>query len=682
MDLILRTELGDFDLYGSEPIVQTLGIFSFEDITSRSGDYSNSFKLPLTNNNRRLIEYADFFPSVNTSPYKRINIKIIVEGFDFKSGFLAIEEVSDSIKASFYTGNTNFYAKLKEVKLTELDWSQYNHIWNYTNAVASSANNGGYIYPLISYNGQTLSGNTVDIRKVLPSTYVKTIFRKIIEYTEYTFIDDFDTTDIIKSVLPYSKKNPQYTAAQLLLNSLVGTNTATQTFTESVVYNYDTNSNSSQFFNFELFSNVGVNTIAPGTGTYYDNANDVYEIVITGMYSLSTFIDFVDYGVPSSSFSTYSFNSYTSDFLIPPFVFDINSFVQIIKTSPSGDFIVQDFNITAGSTISDTIFCQQGDIIQFRYGQRGTIICQVDTSIASTYNNFTFTLFPTIKTTATLDVALQAEIVFGGFIPYNVILPEITASNFFKDICIRFGIILNINEDTKTITASTFKKIYDNIPNAINWSNKLDEKENPKISFAYQNNAQNNYFKHEIDNSVLPIPLETDYNLKINNKNLQLEKTMYQSPFAPSIQIDFNGTSTLHIDNYETSTSKFSKQVKPRIAFSEPVIGLFKFTDGTSTSGFINVKRLFFIDDNVPNLGMGFGSNLIIKNSQILVDTLSELKIVKNDFNLNINDILNFNYLVPVYIEQLQSYFFITSINQFNYTNRNLTEVELIKLNP
>ena len=70
MDLILRTTKGDFDLFGSESIVQTLGIFSFEDITARSGEYTPVFNLPLTNNNRKLIEYADFIPSVNTAPYK------------------------------------------------------------------------------------------------------------------------------------------------------------------------------------------------------------------------------------------------------------------------------------------------------------------------------------------------------------------------------------------------------------------------------------------------------------------------------------------------------------------------------------------------------------------------------------------------------------------------------------
>lgn len=681
MDLILRTDKGDFDLFGSEPIVQTLGIFSFEDISSRTGEYSNVFSLPLTNKNRELIEYADYLPSINTAPYKTIFLQIIVNGLPFKNGFIAIEEIEETIKARFYSGNSTFYNQLKQIKLTELDWTEYNHTWNLTNAVASANLNSGYIYPLIDYNGQTLSGDVLDIRKVLPATYVKTIIQKIGSFTGYSFVAQFDTTDYDLAILPFSKKNPQYTAAQLLLNSLVGTNTATQTFLEQQNFIYDINNSLVQFFNFDLSSNVGVNTLAVSTGTYYDNSNDVYEIVTTGFYNLSMFVDFVDYGVPSSSTSTYSFNSYTPDFIIPPFVTDINSYIQIIRSTPSGDIIVQDNNITTGTTLNASIFCEQGDIIQFKYGQRGTISCTVDTSISSTYDNFTFDLFPTLKNTATLDVALQPEIVFGGSIPYNLMLPDITASSFIKDICIRFGIILNINEDTKTITAYNFKKIYDNIPNAIDWSNKVDESNNPKISFSYKSNAQNNYFNHEFDKSVLVIPPGSDYNLMISNKNLDLEKVLYKSPFAPSIQIDFDGTSTLGIDNYNTTTGKFSNDVKPRISFVGNVSSIFKFTDGTTTSAYISCKRLYFIDDNVTDRAMGFES-LLIKNSKILIDSLSELKIIKNDFNININDISNFDYLIPIKVDKFQSYFFVSTINQFDYSNHKLTEVELIKLNP
>ena len=92
--ITIRTENGDFDLYGNEKIVQTLSIFNLEDITGRSGDYTNEFSLPLTNNNRNLIEYANELNTINTFPYRRVSCEIYVDGTFFKSGFIAIESIT------------------------------------------------------------------------------------------------------------------------------------------------------------------------------------------------------------------------------------------------------------------------------------------------------------------------------------------------------------------------------------------------------------------------------------------------------------------------------------------------------------------------------------------------------------------------------------------------------------
>ena len=80
-------------------------------------------------------------------------------------------------------------------------------------------------------------------------------------------------------------------------------------------------------------------------------------------------------------------------------------------------------------------------------------------------------------------------------------------------------------------------------------------------------------------------------------------------------------------------------------------------------------------------MSMGFGTNLIPKNSQSLINILQEIKVLKLNFNLNLIDIINIDYFTPIYLSQYQAYFFIQSINQFNYTEQDITEVELIKIN-
>lgn len=696
MDLILRTANGDFDLFGNESIVQTLGIFSFNDITSRSGEYTNVFNLPLTNNNRKLIEYADFIQSINTAPYKKIPITLIVGGIEFKNGFLVIDSISDVIKARFFSGNTTFYELLKSIYLIDLDWSDLNHTWNYANAVASSANNSGYIYPVMDYGGQTLSSDIVDIRKILPATFVRTILKKIFEYTDYEVIDDFDRTDLLKAVIPYSKKNPTVSAEIQLLNQVdVG---------NSVNYNLPINNRnyatlqalnvvptSGAYSNQPIYSLPSFNVInTAGSSTNYDFINKIFTSQYAGTYDYDFTLKLIDYDYINIALS----------FAVNGYRIDTSTTLVVKKVTPTATTVIQTevscngFSYPTGGsytavaaipqtfltdTISGSVYLNVGEKLEFSIQTYYNFLpIYFTTNTIGVYVSFN----PIVQDTAILTIDLKPELVFGGIITYASMLPKIKASDFLKDISIRFGLILYINEDTKTVIVSKINKLTDNIPNALNWTNKLDESDLPDLSFKFDNYAQNNLFQHKVDNSVLKLNPDADYNLTIDNANLELSKDFYTSPFSQSENVDFDGTLTTYINLYDVNTNKFDNDVNYRICFSEAVIGLFKFTDGTSTSGYINTKRVYFIDYTLPTLSMGFGIGLIQKNSQTLVSTLQNIRIVKANFNLNINDIKSIDWLTPVYIEQFQSYFFVTSISQFNYTNPDLTEVELIKLNP
>lgn len=336
MDLILRTANGDFDLFGNEDIVQTLGIFTFEDITARSGEYTPIFDLPLTNNNRKLIEYSDFIPSINTAPYKKIAVTLIVGGLDFKTGFIVIDSISDVIKTRFFSGNSNFYDLLKSIYLTDLDWSDLDHTWNYTNAVSSSANTNGYTYPVMNYGGQNLATDTVDIRKILPCTFVKTAINKIFQYLGYTYFNDFDVTDFAKAVLPYSKKNPTVSSEIQLLNQVdlgLSINTSASVYStlspyKTVLYNntfipqifstisdvFTVTPGSSQGYNLnEVTMNVDYDTInTAGSSTNYDFLTRRFTAGYSGTYDYNQVLNLADYDYMNFSFN-YNIANFTAN---------------------------------------------------------------------------------------------------------------------------------------------------------------------------------------------------------------------------------------------------------------------------------------------------------------------------------------------------------------------------------
>jgi len=720
MALIIRTDNGDFDLLGTEDIVQTFSIFNLENITSRSGEYSNVFRVPLTNNNIQLIEYANLIQSTNTLPYSKISGQLIIDGIVFKTGFITIESIDEYINIRFFSGNTTFYDNTKSKNLEDLNWDEYNHTWNYANAVLSSSNTDGYTYPIIQYSGQNLAGDIINIRKVLPATFNKTIIQKMLSEFNYTSIYNFDTTDFDSTILPYSKKNPSISSQVLLLNKCdvgnsnnynvnnipqyySGFNTSTAFYlgyapiTSNEIYinnNIVTNSN-------EIRVPIYYNQIkTTGSSTNFNFLSNIYTSTYSGNYNYNFKCDIVSYDCINFLFSLaisgYTLNSYISLVCIKISNGIPNEINRIELSEGFGTASGSTFTITnvpslptqtfINDTLSGTTYLNIGEQLYFYLDIAfdGKLTTQTSSSGIPLQTYTTVNFYPEIKDVTSLKIDLQPELVFGGLITYSSMLPKMKCNDYLKDICIRFGLIFGVDEDNKIITFNRLDKLLDNIPNSVNWSNKLNESDFPISKFSYNSYAQHNLFKHKEDKSILKTENGTDFDIVIYNSNLELSKDIYISPFASSEFVNFATTPTTltaYINLYDVNTTKFDNDVQPRICFSELVVGKFKFTDGTSTSGYLTARRLWFIDQSLPNQSMGFGLNLIPKNSVILMSTLQNLRLMKLKFNLNFIDIKNLDYFTPIYLEQFQAYFFISSINQFNYTNPNLTEVELIKLN-
>jgi hypothetical protein len=442
------------------------------------------------------------------------------------------------------------------------------------------------------------------------------------------------------------------------------------------------------------FTDIGT----AGSSANFNFSTNKYTAQYSGNYNISAFLDLLADNLGMSAYFSasncvfYSFNCTVKLAIVKASASGFAGATSILKsellstnTASYNNTAVPVSSIssiastsTGVSTVAKTVYLAAGESISV-----GLYVEYTCTTISNglTPVNTYLTLSPTFLSTVNLTVDLSPELVFGGLITYSSILPKIKASDYFKDICIRFGLLPTINEDTKTVTLNKFDELYTNINSAIDWSDKLDNKEPEIITFKYNSYAQNNLFEHKEDKTIVTTDQESNYNLIINNANLELNKTIYESPFAVTENATFDTTTTMSIDLYNTTTSKFTNDVQPRIGFSEMVIGSFKFTDGTTTSAYIDVRRVWFIDQAVPTLSAGFGF-LIPNNSDVIIDALQNLKLLKVKVKLNLLDILNLDFLIPVYIAKYNSYFFISNINQYNYTDDKLTLVELVKLNP
>ena len=114
-------------------------------------------------------------------------------------------------------------SEISNKKLEDLDFSEYNHDWTHTNISNSWDNTpgSGYFYPLIDYGlyreTAVISGlnDDYEVDTLRPAFYVKEYIDKMFEAAGYTYESDFlDSAYFKKLIVPHNKKqltnnNPQ-----------------------------------------------------------------------------------------------------------------------------------------------------------------------------------------------------------------------------------------------------------------------------------------------------------------------------------------------------------------------------------------------------------------------------------------------------------------------------------------
>jgi hypothetical protein len=261
-------------------------------------------------------------------------------------------------------------------------------------------------------------------------------------------------------------------------------------------------------------------------------------------------------------------------------------------------------------------------------------------------------------------------------------LPDFTQADFIKEYLKKYGSIININERTKVATIVPFKRLADNIGQAVDWSGKVDFSEIPNTEFTL-GYAQRNVFKYKDDDDVVKPPF-TDYTLEINDNTLEFEKVVIESKYSATETVErLIGRQIPQIkcfENYE-----FKKSSKPRclyIAAETGTLNYRKFLGSTSgqfiMTGTNVIPYCYFIREAFPH-GLGFGYDLVDKFYTYLFGIIDKAKKYELPIRLNTLDISTFDFLKPVYIAELDGYFYVNKF-KFEYTSKKSSIVELIKL--
>jgi hypothetical protein len=235
------------DLSKDTEIELTISINDIRNVQTTNTAYSKTISLPGTDLNNKIFNYwyennieTDFNPNL------RKNAEIRVDSLPILTGYVRLNEIditggNITYDVVFYGDNTSIFLSMNENLLSELDLSEYDHIYSKDNISATWESTSGisecYYYPVIRYGDYkwNLTDYVTDFDsfKFFPAIYCKKLMDKIFETYGYTYDSNFFNSNEFKSlIIPFTNdyttkpvedvvvENGQYARYQYALNEL------------------------------------------------------------------------------------------------------------------------------------------------------------------------------------------------------------------------------------------------------------------------------------------------------------------------------------------------------------------------------------------------------------------------------------------------------------------------------
>ena len=191
-----KSVVGELDVtdHSDFPLSMTFQISDIKELTSTSGDYSKTFKIPATKNNNKLLKHtytANIDNDVNLTENKKCRILInnlfSAKGLIKVTGVGGYGETPSYYNCIFFGNNLSWADDLSNKYMNELDWGvnvqnlEYNKTkimdtWQHKDsASAAAASDPPIVYPIVSYGDYNPDGDPKTIQ-LLDTAYDATGF--------------------------------------------------------------------------------------------------------------------------------------------------------------------------------------------------------------------------------------------------------------------------------------------------------------------------------------------------------------------------------------------------------------------------------------------------------------------------------------------------------------------------
>lgn len=210
----IQLETGYLDVKEESVFPLNFGVAEIRDVTKRSGTFSKTIVLAGTKNNHTLLNnYYDVNIVAGTFDVNALTkCAVIQDGIpvleDCYLQLLSVNKVQNTnaheeqveYEVLIKDAQADFFTKIDNAELTDLDFTELNHTYNSTNVVNSWSNTSGYVYPM-----GVSPDNIFSLTEFKPAIYAKDYWDKIhadagFSYTWSTISDCY----FDKCIIPFN----------------------------------------------------------------------------------------------------------------------------------------------------------------------------------------------------------------------------------------------------------------------------------------------------------------------------------------------------------------------------------------------------------------------------------------------------------------------------------------------
>ena len=202
----------DVELYENAPVNLKFQFSDVEKINNPLASYSQSFRVPLTQNNVDIFGHLDQVTEVGGLDLRvRLSAQLLSETYPIMDGFVQVKavyltkEIYPEVELVFFSGAVDFKSELEGKFLSDLNLSSYDHDLTLLNVQLSWLGTGDYIYGIVD-TGQNWTAETFGTEEypiTLPSLTLffkaKTLLNKIFAGAgltyESTYLEGSDFDD-------------------------------------------------------------------------------------------------------------------------------------------------------------------------------------------------------------------------------------------------------------------------------------------------------------------------------------------------------------------------------------------------------------------------------------------------------------------------------------------------------